>query len=81
MRAPDIVVSDPADDLGAGVVKIENGVLFRSSSRIEPLELSMKPFCIGFLGAMKYQSMIVSFAPGSMALEVKLGAMVGHDHP
>ena len=50
MGALEIVVGDSSNDLGAGVVEIDEQTL---SSRIRPLKLTTKPFCISFLGAMK----------------------------
>jgi hypothetical protein len=37
---------------------------------MRPLKLSQKPFCIGFPGAMKRQTISLSLAKASMALEV-----------
>jgi hypothetical protein len=67
VRPPNVVVSDPVSDLGAGVVEIEEQGSLSSSSRIRPLKLSMNPFCIGFPGAMKCQSMMVSLHQASMS--------------
>jgi hypothetical protein len=47
-----------------------NSVSFSSSSCIRPLKLSQKPFCIGFPGAMKCQTIWCSCAQESMAFEV-----------
>lgn len=41
--------------LGAASSRSKHRVSLSSSSRIRPLKLSMKPFCIGFPGAMKCQ--------------------------
>jgi len=37
---------------------------------MRPLKLSQKPFCIGFPGAMKCQTILLSCAQPSMALEM-----------
>jgi hypothetical protein len=44
--------SQPFGDGAAGMVEAEEQVSFRSSSRMRPLKLSTKPFCIGLPGAM-----------------------------
>ncbi len=44
------------------------------------MKLSMKPFCIGFPGAMKCQSMTAIFAPGEHGIAGELGAVIGDDH-
>ena len=53
MRTPMVVVVDPSGDLCPGVVEAEEQASrSRSSSRMRPLKLSQKPFCIGLPGAM-----------------------------
>lgn len=53
MRPSDIVVGDLGSDLGAGVVDVEEqGFVEQLIAQL--LKLSMKPFWIGFPGAMKY---------------------------
>ena len=46
----------------------------------KPLKLSQKPFCIGFPGAMRCQTTLLSCAQANMAFEVKLGPIVRDDH-
>ena len=69
MRPPDIVVGDPGGDLGAGVIEIEEQGLVEQLIP-HPAIKALKPFCIGFPGAMKCQSMAVSLLQASMALQV-----------
>lgn len=47
-----VVVGLPGGDHMAGMSHVRNIVSLSSSSRIRPLKLSTKPFCIGFPGAM-----------------------------
>ena len=46
---------------------------------MRPLKLSQKPLCIGFPGAMKCQTTLLSCAQANMAFEVELGAVVRDD--
>jgi hypothetical protein len=53
----------------------------RSSSRMRPLKLSQKPFCIGFPGTMKCQRRSGCPAPRrAWAQGGELGPIVPHDH-
>ena len=70
MRAPLVVIVDPVRDLGPGMVEAEEQALVEKPSRMRPLKLSQKPFCIGFPGAMKCQTTLLSCAQANMALEV-----------
>lgn len=56
--------------LGAASSRSKHRVSLSSSSRMRSLKLSMKPFCIGFPGAMKCQSITASFLQAGMALQV-----------
>lgn len=47
-----VVVGDPGRDQSRAWARLRNSVSFKNSSRILPLKLSTKPFCIGFPGAM-----------------------------
>ena len=44
-----VVIVDPVRDLGPRVIEAEEEALVESSSRMRPLKLLQKPFCIGFL--------------------------------
>jgi len=55
MWAALIVIVDPGGDLRAGVVEAEERALVEKFVA-HPLKLSQNPFCIGFSGAMKCQS-------------------------
>ena len=70
VRSPPIVVVDPARDPFPCVIEPKEQALVGSSSRMRPLKLSQKPFCIGFPGAMKRQTISLSLAKASMAFEV-----------
>ena len=81
VRPPLVVVVDPGRDLRRGRDRGRGtGVSLRSSSRMRPLKLSQKPFCIGFPGAMKCQTILLSCAQASIALRGELGPIVGDDH-
>lgn len=70
VRPPDIVVGAHGAILARALSRSKNRVSLSSSSRMRPLKLSMKPFCIGFPGTIKCQSMTVSLLQASMALQV-----------
>ena len=52
MRPRAVVVLDPFGDERASVVEAEEQALVEQLSRILPLKLSTKPFCMGLPGAM-----------------------------
>jgi len=84
MGALAVVVADTIRNLRAGVIEAEEQGSLSSSSRIRPLKLSQKPFCVGFTGAMKCRATWLSSDEVSMALQVnsvpwRKSSGAGHD--
>src|SRR5277367_549561 len=70
MRPALVVIVDPVRDLGPGMIEAEEQALVEKLVAHAPLKLSQKPFCIGFPGAMKCQTSLLSCAQANRAFEV-----------